>query len=172
MAPSPIATSRLVAVPPEAVFSYLDDLANHASLAPRSARVLVLERRPAGLDRAVVNLKGPLGMRRTASTELVRAEPPGLIAGRAELGRRTSVAVTWTIEGAADGSMVSLSAAIESAGPLDGLVLHLGGRRWIARRFALALDQLAAQLEFAAAKARPVGRHPHATREPLPAAEH
>jgi carbon monoxide dehydrogenase subunit G len=159
MAPPPITASRPVAVPPEAVFAYLDDLANHASLAPRSARVLSLERRPERLDRAVVSLKGPLGMRRTASTELVRTEPPGLIAGRAQLGRSTSASVTWTIEGAPSGSVVSLSAAIQSAGPLDALVLRLGGRRWIARRFALALNQLAERLESPAAA-------PHARFDP------
>src|SRR3954467_7923614 len=97
MAPSQIATSRLVVAPPDHVFHYLEDLANHARLAPRTADVMELCRRPGHLDRATVRLRGPLGLRRTASTELVRTEPPRLIVGRAMLGSRTAVSVRWTI---------------------------------------------------------------------------
>ena len=148
MAPSPIATSRLVLAPPDSVFRYLEDLENHESLAPRSADLMSLCRRPGHLDRATVHLRGPLGLRRTASTELVRTETPRLLIGRATLGSRTTVSVSWTITPAPAGSVVSLSATIEAAGLLDSLVLHLGGRSWIARRFSLALDALAAQLEY------------------------
>jgi uncharacterized protein YndB with AHSA1/START domain len=152
MARSPIATSRLVTAPPDSVFRYLEDLANHARLAPRTAELMKLDRRPGHLDRATVRLRGPLGLRRTASTELVRAEPPRLIVGRATLGPRTSASVSWTIATAGSGSVVSLSATIDAAGPLDSLVLHLGGRSWIARRFSLALDSLAAQLDATTAR--------------------
>jgi carbon monoxide dehydrogenase subunit G len=152
MAPSPIATSRLVVAPPDAVFRYLEDLANHARLAPRTADLMKLCRRRGHLDRATVRLRGPLGLRRTASTELVRTEPPRSIVGRAALGSRTTVSVSWTIATAPAGSVVSLSATIDAAGPLDSLVLHLGGRRWIARRFSLALDSLAAQLDATTAR--------------------
>jgi hypothetical protein len=55
--------------------------------------------------------------------------------------------VTWRIEPDEDGSDVTLSAAIEAAGPLDALVLRLGGRRWIARRFGAALEALAQQVQ-------------------------
>ena len=40
-----------------------------------------------------------------------------------------------------------MSATIEAAGPLDSMVLGLGGRGWISRRVSLALDSLAAQLD-------------------------
>jgi uncharacterized protein YndB with AHSA1/START domain len=147
MSPSPITTSRLVVAPPDTVFRYLEDLANHEKLAPHAANVMELKRRPGHLDRATVRLQGPLGLRRTASTELVRTEPPRLIVGRAMLGWRTTVSVSWTIAPAPAGSVVSLSATIQAAGPIDSLVLVLGGRSWIARRFSSALDSLAAQLD-------------------------
>jgi uncharacterized protein YndB with AHSA1/START domain len=147
MAASPIATSRLVAAPADTVFRYLEDLANHERLAPSRADLIELCRRPGHLDGATVCLRGPLGLRRTASTELVRTEPPRLIVGRATVGSRTIVCVSWTIAAAPAGSVVSLSATIEAAGPLDSMVLRLGGRGWIARRFSLALDSLAAQLD-------------------------
>jgi hypothetical protein len=148
MTPSPIASSRLVPAPPDTVFRYLEDLAHHERLAPHAADLMTLCRRPWGLDRAIVRLRGPLGLRRTATTELVRTEPPRLLVGRAMLGSRTTASVTWTIATAPAGSVVSLGATIEAAGLLDSLVLHLGGRSWIARRFSLALDSLAVQLEY------------------------
>jgi uncharacterized protein YndB with AHSA1/START domain len=152
MAPSPIATSRLVAAPPATVFRYLEDLANHARLARRTAELTKLDRRPGHLDRAIVRLRGPLGVRRTAATELVRTEPPRLLVGRARLRSHTGVSVRRTIAPAPAGGVVSVSATIDAAGPLDSLVLHLGGRSWIARRFSLALDSLAAQLHATAAR--------------------
>jgi hypothetical protein len=131
------------------VFGYLENLANHVSLAPHSAQVMSLGPGPHGLGHAVVRLTGPLGLRRTAVTEIVQADAPGFIAGRARVGSRTEAGVTWRIAADEQGSDVTLSASIESAGPLDALVLRLGGRRWIARRFATALGTLAAQLEDA-----------------------
>jgi hypothetical protein len=155
---SPIVASRLIAVPPVAVFRYLEDLANHTSLAPRSAQVLSFERRPGSLDRAVVRLDGPLGIRRTASTELVRGQAPSLIAGRARIGARTEACVTWRIASAPQGSLVVLHATVEAAGPLDAILLRLGGRGWIARRFAAALESLAHHLVASAEMERASGR--------------
>jgi len=131
------------------VFGYLDDLANHVSLAPTSARVMSLGPGPRGLGHAVVRLTGPLGLRRTATTEIIRADAPGFLAGRARVGSHTAACVTWRIAADEEGSDVTLSASIEAAGPLDALVLRLGGRRWIARRFATALDTLAGLLAVA-----------------------
>jgi uncharacterized protein YndB with AHSA1/START domain len=139
---TPITAERELAAPAETVFEYLEDLANHARLAPRSAQVLKLEHSA----RAVVLLHGPLGLRRTAATEIVQTDPPTRITGRATLGARTAARVTWTIAATEGGSTVRLETTIESAGRLDALVLRLGGRRWIARRFAAALDSLAQQL--------------------------
>jgi hypothetical protein len=109
MTPSPIASSRLVPAPPDTVFRYLEDLAHHEGLAPHAADLMTLCRRPWGLDRAIVRLRGPLGLRRTATTELVRTEPPRLLVGRAMLGSRTTASVTWTISSALD----SLAAQME-----------------------------------------------------------
>ena len=101
------------------VFGYLEDLANHVSLAPGSAEVLSLGPGEAGLGQAVVRLTGPLGLRRTATTEIIRADAPGFIAGRARVGSRTRACVTWRIGSGEDGSDVTLSASIEAAGPMS-----------------------------------------------------
>src|SRR4051812_15931446 len=120
--PPPITATRKLPVPPQMVFGYLEDLTNHVSLAPHSAKVLSLGPGDHGLGQAVVRLSGPLGLRRTATTEIIRAEAPGFIAGRASVGSRTRACVTWRIEPAdANGCDVTLSAGIEAAGPLDAL---------------------------------------------------
>ena len=142
----PITACRKLPVPPQTVFGYLEDLANHVSMAPHSAQVMSLGPGPRGLGHAVVRLTGPLGLRRTATTEIIQADASGFIAGRARVGKRTEACVSWRIAADEEGSDVALSASIEAAAPLDALVLRLGGRRWIARRFAAALDTLAGLL--------------------------
>ena len=50
--------------------------------------------------------------------------------------------VAWCAEDNDAGSVVTLRATIDSAGPIDRVVLLLGGQRWLARRFEAALDRL------------------------------
>jgi hypothetical protein len=39
-------------------------------------------------------------------------------------------------------SVVTLRATVDNAGPVDRVVLLLGGHRWLARRFETALERL------------------------------
>jgi hypothetical protein len=161
---APIAFTRRLDAPPADVFAFLEDLRNHVSLAPSSAEVLSLEAGPHGLGHAVVRLTGPLAIRRTAHTELVRLEAPSLIAGQARVGEHTEASVTWRIDDDGGGaSVVTLTARVEKAGALERLVLALGGRRWITRRFAAALEELAAELSRDRARMAPraTGRPAH-----------
>ena len=41
---------------------------------------------------------------------------------------------------------MTLCAQVESAGPLDAIVLRAGGRRWITSHFAAALERLASEV--------------------------
>jgi hypothetical protein len=47
--------------------------------------------------------------------------------------------VRWRLHPAQAGTEVSLEATVDRTGPLDWLLLRLGGRRWLERRFAGAL---------------------------------
>jgi Polyketide cyclase / dehydrase and lipid transport len=126
----------------DAVLGFLADLERHVELAPHSVQVLRLSRPPGRPAHALVRLIGPLGMQRTASTELVRTRQANSIAGRARIGKRTVASVAWRVEENDGGSVVTLSATVDAASPVDRLVLLLGGRRWLARRFAVALQRL------------------------------
>jgi hypothetical protein len=144
----PIVAEQLMPAPASAVFGFLADLENHARLAPGSVDVLGLERGPDLQARALVRLTGPLGIRRSARTEL-RPHGPESVSGRAMVGPRTRVSVEWTIERRDGGSFVSLCASVDAASVADGLLLRLGGGRWLLRQFGAALDRLAAELAAA-----------------------
>jgi uncharacterized protein YndB with AHSA1/START domain len=130
----------LVPAAPEEVFAFLSDLANHWRLLDTHVDVLELDGSPP--DRAVVRLRGPLGVRRTVHTHVTAAREPRLIIGVAELGDGTRALVSWTFAARLGETRVRLAAEVERATAFDRLLLALGGRIWLTRRFGFALDRL------------------------------
>src|SRR4051794_38862105 len=124
-----IVASRRIPAPTEAVIRFLADLEHHVRLAPESVQVLRLSRPPGRPARALVQLVGPLGMQRTASTELLQTPLAHSIAGQARIGKRTLATVRWCVEENDGGSVVTLRATVDAAGPIDRVVLLLGGHR-------------------------------------------
>jgi uncharacterized protein YndB with AHSA1/START domain len=152
--------TALVPAPCEDVFDFLDDLGNHWIVADRFVEVLDLHR-PGGDGRAEggqVRLRGPLGMRRTVTTRVVAVKPPRLLIGTAEIGERTRARVSWSLAGHLETTRVRLAAGIERTSGFDRLLLALGGRWWLRRRFAATLDGLVAEFEGrdASSAARPL----------------
>src|SRR4051812_21229754 len=133
-----IEATGIVPGPPEEVFDFLSDLANHWRLVDRFVEVLSLDG-----DSAVVRLRGPLGVRRTVHTHVTAERSPRLIIGVAELPSGTRARVSWTLAGRMGQTRVRLAAEVEHAGPLDRLLLALGGRVWMRRRFSFGLERLA-----------------------------
>src|SRR3954447_20245836 len=123
-----IEASRVVAASPEAVFSFLASLENHWKLAGRWVEVVSIDD---GSGR--VRIHGPLGLRRTARTTVVDAEPSHVMHGTAELSGGTLARVAWELGEDAGGTAVRLSAEVEKAAPGDRLLLALGGRAWMRR---------------------------------------
>jgi hypothetical protein len=141
-----IAATREIPATRETVFGFLASLENHAALGRGSVELLSLKRGARGANGAVVRLRGPLAIRRTASTAITGTRAPESISGRAWVGPRTRAFVAWQIESAPHGSTVSLRAIVERAGLLDRMLLALGGRWLLERRFASALSCLSHQL--------------------------
>jgi hypothetical protein len=141
-----IAATAEIPAPRETVFGFLASLENHAALGRGSVELLSLRSRAGRASEAVVRLRGPLAIRRTASTAISGTRAPESIFGRAWIGPRTRAFVAWQIESAPPGSTVSLRAIVERAGLGDGLLLAFGGRWWLRRRFASALSCLSHQL--------------------------
>jgi uncharacterized protein YndB with AHSA1/START domain len=135
-----IEATALIPAPPEEVFEFLCDLANHWRLADRHLRVVALD---GDKDGAVVRIRGPLGVRRTAHTHVTASRRPRLVIGVAELGDGTRARVSWTLAGRMNQTRVRLAADVENATPLDRMLLALGGRIWMRRVFRHALARLA-----------------------------
>jgi hypothetical protein len=154
----------IVPAAPEDVFGFLSDLANHWRLLDRQVDVLELGGTPA--DSAVVRLRGPLGVRRTVRTHVTAARGPRLIIGIAELGDGTRARVSWTLAARLGQTRVRLAAEVEHASGFDRLLLALGGRRWLSRRFAFGLEQLADR--FATQPTTPEPSQPPAERSAPP----
>lgn len=140
----PIAAARELPAPAPALFEFLSDLERHWLLADRFIEVLTLERSP-GTGRAVggsVRVRGPLGLARTVRTRVVESVPHTRLSGTAEVGRRTCAHVTWTLTSRNGMTLVQLAAVVERAAPGDALLLVLGGRHWMRRRFGAILATL------------------------------
>jgi hypothetical protein len=129
-----------VAAAPEAVFGFLASLENHWTLAGRWVEVVSIED---GSGR--VRIRGPLGLHRTARTTVVDAHPSHVMHGTAELSGGTLARVAWELGEDAGGTAVRLSAEVEHASAGDRVLLALGGRAWMARRFDAILERLGEQ---------------------------
>jgi uncharacterized protein YndB with AHSA1/START domain len=133
---APIESSRRLAHPAERVFEFLSDLHNHWQLEDSFIAV-----NGVGNGGGRILIRGPLGITREARTEVVEADAPSRLVGRAVLGT-TIGEVAWEIRSEGGGSLVSLSAEVEQASTADRLLLGLGGRAWLRRRFANVLETL------------------------------
>jgi hypothetical protein len=138
-----LAAVGFVPARPDAVFGFLADLENHWLLADRFIEVLALDGPPGARHGGLVRMHGPLGLTRTATTRVEAAHPSHLMIGAAEIGARTTACVSWALIPDADGASVRLTATLDRAGLLDRLLLMLGGRWWMRRRFVAVLERLA-----------------------------
>jgi len=138
---------------PEDVFDYLARLDHHWQLMDDSVDVVELAGKAASPDRAVVRMHGPLGIGRTAHTQVLAAERPSMLRGRAAIGRRsdggrvTEGEVSWTLDPDGAGTRVRLTAHVKRAGLGDRLILALGGRVWLRTRLRDALARLARRFQ-------------------------
>jgi uncharacterized protein YndB with AHSA1/START domain len=135
-----ITASGTVPAAPEAVFRFLSKLENHWRLADRWIEVVELDD---GSGR--VRMHGPLGLRRTARTIVLDAQPDHVMHGTAELSGGTRALIAWELNEDVDGTAVRLSAEIEKAALPDRILLSLGGAHWMRTRFDAILETLATQ---------------------------
>jgi uncharacterized protein YndB with AHSA1/START domain len=129
---------------PEEVFDFLSDLGNHWLMADRFIEVVRLDGTPGeAATGGTVRMHGPLGIRRTAITRVTGQERPKMMTGTADLRGGTRARVTWSFVPDGDGTTVRLAAEVQKAGPLDRMLLTLGGKAWFRRHLATILAALA-----------------------------
>lgn len=148
-----IEAAALVPAPAEDVFAFLADLRNHWIVADRFVRVVRLDAHDGGpANGGRVRLQGPLGFGRTVTTRVVASTAPRLLIGTAELGAGTRARVRWALAEHGEATRVRLAAEVEQAAFFDRLLLRVGGRAWLARRFEATLEGLVE--EFASGRRR------------------
>lgn len=142
--PADIEAAALVPAPPEEVFAFLSDLANHWRLTGRGVRVVELD---GGGNGGAVRIQGPLGIGRTARTRVTAAREPRLMIGIAELRGGTRARVSWTLAGRVNQTRVRLAADVEKASTFDRVLLAIGGRAYMRRLFRRTLERLAERFD-------------------------
>jgi hypothetical protein len=131
---------RVVDHPPEQVYGFLEQLENHFRLNDDYLRVESLRPDRRG---ATITVRGPGGITRTARTEVTTAQAPRRFGGIVTTTTRTRAGAWWTIEPSArGGTRVGLHASIEPSAGRDRLLLALGGRWWLERRFERVVGRL------------------------------
>jgi hypothetical protein len=138
-----VAAERRVGASPEVVYAFLAELSNHRRMTDRYLQIKSLSSSRGG-GRVVV--RGPLLLRRTATTAVTTTRSPDRVAGTALIGDRTRAHVEWRIDSDRGGSRVVLRARVVEASVADRLLLRVGGRWWLRRRFDAALMRLAGAL--------------------------
>ena len=137
-----IEASRLVRADRGEVFSFLADLENHWRIADRFVEVVGLTGPPGARTGGRVRIRGPFGVQRVARTQVDFARPVDELGGSARIGNVTTGRVRWLLHAADGGTTVTLAARVEQAGTRDRLLLALGGRVWMRRRFVTTLRAL------------------------------
>lgn len=137
-----IQAGRAVRADAEEIFAFLADLENHWLIAGRFVEVVDLTGPAGARSGGHVRVRGPLGVRRTATTRVDFVRPPNEMAGTAELSGGTVARVRWRLHPADGQTVVTRGATLERAGRWDRLLLRAGGLLWMRRRFEGALRAL------------------------------
>lgn len=145
--------SAEICAPIEVAFAFLADLRNHWRLASRWIEVVSLTAADGPADEAVVQLDGPLRLRRTVKTRVDHLAEPHTIKGYGTSGR-TCAEVTWILGDEGDRTRVRVSVNLTAATLRDRLIWWAGGRVWLAGRLRQTLEGLDAVLADAPVAAR------------------
>lgn len=145
--------ARPVAADAEVLSAYLANLDNHWDLCNDVIEGWSLDGPQAAPTGAVLELKGPLGIRRTARTRLLGTSP-SKVWGRAQLANGTWARITWRFAAARGTTTVSLELELRAAGLFDRWLFSLA-RPWVTRQLARALDRLAGIAAMAAEQVEP-----------------
>ena len=147
----PVSASIIVSAPREQVFDYLQDIANHPEFTDHYLVDWHLTRidsvgRGAG---ARFRVKVPLNRFSWADVTFVEVEPPHRIVEVGRMGKNNRVRTlgVYELSEAAGGTRVRFTLRTEPATPWDRVSEGLGGRTWIKRKNARALQRLRSILE-------------------------
>lgn len=148
----PVTVSVAIARPPEEVFEYLADIANHSEFTDHYLKDWHLTRVDSYGVGAGARFRVAAPMQRFGWAEavLTEVEPPYRIVERGHGGKynRVGTLAVYTLSpGASGGTEVELTVETEPALASDRLMERLGARRWTKRQSGKGLTRLRAILE-------------------------
>ena len=123
------AVTAEVAGRPDEVFGLLCDIRNHLALSCRALDLVEVSHDGRGRMLGVIDLRGPLGVRRRITTREVIRHSPAFIWGVAASSSGSLADVRWDVERVSDvRTRVSLSVLPVRVGLVDRGLLIVGGR--------------------------------------------
>lgn len=128
--------------PADAVFRRLRDLDAHRDLAAPHIEILDLRGPRGARTGGVVQLNGPLGVQVRACTTLRATLAAREITGTARTDHGSTGTLTWRLEAGGDETVVTADLTARARSARDALLLAIGGRWWLRRRLATAIDRL------------------------------
>lgn len=139
-----ITVTRQLPAPADQLFVRLCDLDAHRNLAAPHIDVVRLRGPRGARTGGEVELRGPLGIRIRATTAVRAARFPRELTGTAATGRGTTATMRWELEPAGSRTVATARLVVQPRGTLHRLLLLAGGRPWLRRRLATAIERLAA----------------------------
>ncbi len=133
-----------VPLPREQTWRLLADLDRHHALIDSGMTILALDGPRGARTGGLVELRGPLGLRRRAQTKVEAAKHPRWLAGTAATPSGTRASLEWYLRASPHGTRVDVELQITPATRRDRLLLALGARPWLRRRLRAAVDRLGA----------------------------
>ena len=143
MSTTTIRVAGHVAAPVEAVFRELSDLDAHRELATPYMEILDLHGPRGARTGGLVQLNGPLGVQKTARTAVRSARYPYELSGRAWDSDGSASTLTWRLAPDDDHTIVTVELTVRPGSARDAPLLAAGGRAWLRRCLATAIDRLA-----------------------------
>lgn len=138
-----LAADTVLGARPAEIFPLLCDLDQHHHLTDGGMRILRLHGRRGRRTGGLVELRGPLGIKRLVRTEVRGAEPATRLWGTAVTEQGARAHVEWRLrpcEG--DRTAVEVRLEVEASSWPERLLLLLGGRTWLRARMRAALRRM------------------------------
>jgi len=142
-----LAADAVVGARAAEIFPLLCDLDRHHDLTDGGMRILRLEGQRGRRTGGLVELRGPLGIRRLVRTRVSGAEPGRRLWGTAETEHGARAHVEWRLRPHdAESTAVQVRIEVEASNWPERMLLALGGRAWLRARMRAALRRVGQQL--------------------------
>lgn len=143
----------MVPMPPQEVFNLLADLDCHHLLTDDGMQIVRLHGPVGARTGGLVELRGPIGLRRRVATVVGGSAPPSKLWGTAHTRSGSHAVIRWHLRPDGPGTHVRVELDITAAAR-DRALLACGGRLWLRRRACMGLRWLAAAYASGGRRAR------------------